>query len=188
MWLPPRAVWVEAPAQDLTGVDDEVERGFPGARRRVDAVAAGVHSTKSADGLGRVAPPRLAKVIHHARVPEVPVEDDEPARFSRLPWLLRAPASADDDDEHRSDNEGFADVKNASVNEVFEPEQFRIDDDVGRERCLGFGESGGGAIRQRSCIDVRLFDQCEHDAGAAVDAAVAALELRPFGHLGDLAE
>ena len=44
--------------------------------------------------------------------------------------------------------------------------------------------AGVDLVGQRAGVDVRLLGDREDDAGPAVDAAVAALELRPFGHAG----
>ena len=46
----------------------------------------------------------------------------------------------------------------------------------------------GDLVGQAAGVDVRLLGDGEDDAGPAVDAAVAALELRPFGDAGHLLE
>ena len=70
----------------------------------------------------------------------------------------------------------------------FELEQVGVDDDVGRQRRFGLPQRGRDLVGQLAGIDVRLLDDGEDDAGLAVDAAVAALDLRAFLDAGHVLE
>ena len=87
-----------------------------------------------------------------------------------------------------AEDERLADVEDAAVDEVLEPEQFGIDRDVGRQRGFDVVKGGADLIRESAGIDVRLLSDCEHDGGLAVDAAVPAFNLRPFDDPRDVAE
>jgi hypothetical protein len=93
-----------------------------------------------------------------------------------------------DQDENRAHHERLTHVEDAAVDEVLEPEELRVDDDIGRQGLLHLAKRLGDPLRKSPRVHVGLLGDGEHDTRHAVDGAVATFELRALDDLGHLSE